>query len=64
MSLKFFLMYEVVRLVECQKFYKKILKITPRKCKRPFFEKRNCDLLNCRNMIVLITLFIDFIIKL
>ena len=65
MSLKFFLMNEVVRLVECQRFYKKKkLKITPRKCKRPFFEKRNCDLLNCRNMIVLITLFIDFIIKL
>ena len=43
---------------------KKKLKIIPRKCKRPFFEKRNFDLLNCRNMIVLITLFIDFIIKL
>ena len=63
MSLKFFLMYEVVRLVVCQRFYKKNLKIIPRKCKRPFFEKRNCDFLNYRNRIVLITLFIDFIIK-
>ena len=57
-------MYEVVRLLVCQRFYKKILKIIPRKCKRPFFEKGNCDFLNCRNMIVLITMFIDFIIKL
>ena len=63
MSCKFFLMYEVVRLVVCQRFYKKNLKIIPRKCKRPFFEKRNCDFLNYRNRIVLITLFIDFIIK-
>ena len=45
-------------------FIKKKLKIIPRKCKRPFLEKRNCDFLNCRNMIVLITLFIVFIIKL
>ena len=51
MSLKFFLMYEVVTLVVCQRFYKKILKIIPRKCKRLFFEKRNCDLLNYRDMI-------------
>ena len=36
----------------------------PWKCKRPFFDKRNCDFLNFRNIIVLITLFIDFIIKL
>ena len=64
MSLKTFLMYEMVRLVVCQKFYKKKFKIIPTKCKRPIFEKRNCDFLNCRNMIVLITLFIDFIIKL
>ena len=65
MSVKFFLMYEVVRLVVPQRFYKKkILKIIPRKCKRSFFEKRNCDFLNCRNMIVLVNLFIDFIIKL
>ena len=40
-------MYELVRLVVCQRFYKKILKIFPRKWKRPFFEKRNCDFLNC-----------------
>ena len=66
MSLNFFfLMYEVVRLVVCQSFLlKKQIKIIPRKCKRPFFEKRNCDFLNCRNMIVLFTLFIDLIIKL
>ena len=51
----------MVRLVVCQRFYKKNLKIIPRKCKRPFFEKRNCDFLNCRNMIVLIILFIDFV---
>ena len=57
-------MYEVVRLLICQRFYKKNLKIILRKCKRPFLGKRNCDLLNCRNIIVLITLFIDFIIKL
>ena len=54
-------MYEVVRLVVCQRFYKNNLKIIPRKCKRHFFEKRNCDFLNCRNMIVLIILFIDFV---
>ena len=64
MSLKFFLMYEVVRLLVCQRFYKKNLKKIPRKCKRHFLEKRNCDFLNCRNMIVLIIFFIDFIIKL
>ena len=64
MSLNFFLMYEVIRLVVCQRFYKKKkFKIIPRKCKRPFFEKGNCEFLNCRNMIVLIILFIDFIIK-
>ena len=51
----------MVRLVVCQRFYKKNLKIIPRKCKMPFFEKRNCDFLNCRNMIVLIILFIDFV---
>ena len=51
MSFKFFLMYEVVRLVVCQRFYKKNFKIIPRKCKRPFFEKRNCDFLNYRDMI-------------
>ena len=50
MSFKFFLMYEVVRLVVCQRFYKKNFKIIPRKCKRPFFEKRNCDFLNYRDM--------------
>ena len=51
----------MVRLVVCQRFYKNNLKIIPRKCKRPFFEKRNCDFLNCRNMIVLIIVFIDFV---
>ena len=42
MSLKFLFKYEVVRLVVCQSFYKKKknLKIIPRKCKRPFFEKK------------------------
>ena len=40
MSLNFFLMCEVVRLVVCQSFYKKNLKIIPRECKRPFFEKK------------------------
>ena len=40
---------------------KKNFKIIPRKCKRPFFEKGNCEFLNCRNMIVLIILFIDFV---
>ena len=40
----------------------KVLKKIPRKCKRPLKkEKRNGDLLNCRNIIVLITLFIDFV---
>ena len=48
-------MYEVVRLMVCQRFYKKKkFKIIPRKCKRLFFEKRNCDFLNCRNMIVFV----------
>ena len=65
MSLKFFLMYEVVRLVVSQRFYKFFFfKIIPRKCKRSFSEKSNCDFINCRNMIALINLFIDFIIKL
>ena len=62
MSFKFFfLMYEVIRLVVCQSKIK-IKKKNPRECKRSFFEKKNGDFLNCRNMIVLITLFIDFII--
>ena len=59
MSLKFFLMYELV----CQNFYKKILKNNSKEMQKAFFFF-NCDFLNCRNMIVLITLFIDFIIKL
>ena len=50
----FFLMNEVVRLVVCQSKKKK------KKCKRSL--KKNGGLLNCRNMIVLIALFIDFII--
>ena len=58
MSLKFFVMYEVVRLVVCQSLKKKI----QGNVKGLFLEKRNGDFLNCRNMIVLIILLIDFII--
>ena len=40
MSLKIFLIYEAVRLVVCQSFYKKkIIKIIPRKCKRHLKKK-------------------------
>ena len=53
-------MYEVVRLVVCQSYKKK--KKIQGNVKGLFLEKRNGDFLNCRNMIVLIILFIDFII--
>ena len=64
MSLKFFECMKWLGYWYVKGFIKKKLKIIPRKCKRPFLEKRNCDFLNCRNMIVLIIFFIDFIIKL
>ena len=63
MSFKFFfLMYEVIRLVVCQSKIKIKKKKIQGNAKGHFLKKKNGDFLNCRNMIVLITLFIDFII--